>query len=287
MSERYSPPIKLVNQALGPNEVKFRQRQAARFGRGPALPGSLDYLRACAMVDTALDLNQSVRPLWLDIIAAWNKPGCGAYASWTQANDSLKSYAEQLLSTGGANFSFIARAYNEWQAKFRHDADVIYLNGLIDNFILKAFNGPIKPALINRWIHKARPVPKYKKRVTPDKTRPELKQAIAFLSSCNHEGIDLREVDRQRLGADYDLVTSGKKPTTEQGRKRKPEIKKLVTNANLSFISDKAIYSGAEKWYSARVIRGSIVDATSDFEINNPSTFARLIEDYDRIAGLR
>lgn len=282
-----SIPIKLINTVPGPNETKFRRRQAVRFGRGPSLPGAVDLLRACAMVDVALDLNQSVKPIWLDIIGAWDKPGCAAYASWTQANDSLNSYVGQLLSTGRANFNFIARAYNEWQTKFRYDADVIYLNGLIDNFILKAFNGPINPIL--RCVFGAieyKRAPKYKVKVTPDKTRPELKQAIAFLSWCDHKGIDLREIDRERMGADYKLVTSGKKPTTKWGRKRKPEINKLVASTKLSFISEKAIYSGAEKCYTARVIRGSVTEAANDYAVFRP-TFENEIEPFDHILGLR
>ena len=89
------------------------------------------------------------------------------------------------------------------------------------------------------------------------------------------------------MGADFEVVTSGQKPSTAYGRKRKPEINETVRNAGLSFISDKAIYSGVEKWYAARVIRGSVTEAASDHEINNLQTFETLIKDFDHIAGLR
>jgi len=287
MNNRESIPLKLINTTPGPNEINFKLRQSARFGRGPTLPDSSDFLRACAMVDTALDLNQSIRPLWLDIIGVWDKPGCAAYASWTQTNDNLKTYVELLLSTGKANFSFVARDYNKWQVKFRHDADVTYLNGLIDNFVLKAFNGPINPVLrrVLGLIEYLR-APKYKVKVTPVKTLPELKQAIAFLSWCDNRGIDLREVDQLRMGADYKVVTSGKKPSTTYGRKRKPEITKMMHNAGLSFISDESIYNMAKKWYYARVIRGSVTEAASDYGIANHSTFENEIKSFDHIAGL-
>jgi len=287
MNERQGIPLKLINTTLGPREVEFRQRQAlARFGRGPALPGSLDFVGACAMVDTALTLNEALRPLWLDIIDAWNKPGCAAFTSWSLGNDNLQQYKEKLLSTGKLEWKYIGRAYEEWQATFKQDTDVIYQNSLIDKFIIEGFNGPIDPVLrrVLGAVEYLR-APKHKVRVTADKA-PRLKHAIAFMSWCDHEGIDLQEIDRQRMGNDYDLVTSGKKPTTVYGRKRKTEINELVTNEGLSFISDKTIYSGAERWYYARVIRGSITEAATEYAVYRP-TFENEIKLFDHIAGLR
>ena len=287
MSDRQRIPLKLINTTLGPREVEFKQRELARFGRGPMLPGAGDFIRACAMVDTALNLNKTVRHLWLDICCAWDKPGCVGYASWLKDGCDLARHLSDI-ETG----SSIARAYNEWQQtyfpKFKQDPDIINIRGLIDEFILQAFNGPTNPVSRRvlgtiEYLRK----PKYKVKVTADKARPELKQAIAFLSWGDHEDIDLREVDQVRMGADYEVVTSGKKPSTVYGRKRKPEITKAVRNAGLSFIGDEAIYSGAEKWYDARVILGSITEAASDYGIANPSTFETEIKDFDHIAGLR
>ncbi len=287
MSDRQGIPLKLINTTLGPKEVEFKRRELARFGRGPMLPGAGGFMRACAMVDTALNLNKTVRHLWLDICCAWDKPGCVGYASWLKGSCGIAKYLSNI-ETGGS----IAKANTEWQQtyfpKFKHDPDIIDIRVLIDEFILQAFNGPINPVLrrVLGAVEYSRK-PKYKVRVMADKVRPELKQAIAFLSWYDHEGIDLREADQVRMGADYDVVTSGKKPPTEPGRKRKTEIRELVTNAGLSFISDQAIYSGAEKWYNARVILGSITEAASGYGIAFPSTFEAEIIDFDHIAGLR
>ncbi|MFC1964492.1 hypothetical protein ACFLWG_00590 [Chloroflexota bacterium] len=264
------------------------QQHVEAKSHGPMLPGAEDLTNACALVDVELNLNKAIRPLWLDIIRAWAKPGCAAYASWTQANDNLELYAEMRLSGTKPEWGLITRAYNDWQITFKQDADVIYLNSLIDKFIIKGFNGPINPAtrfVTTRGTTEFLRSPRSKVKVLPDKA-PKLKHAIAFLSWCDHEGINLREVDRERMGADYELVTSGKKPKTNWGRKRKPEINEMARNMGLSFISDKAVYRGAEKWYHARVIRGSNVDAASDYG-RLASTFSHQIETFDHITGLR
>jgi len=264
------------------------ERSQQPKSRGPMLPGAEDLTKACALVDVALNLNKTIGPLWRDIIRAWNKPGCAAYTSWTQANNDLSKHIEKRLSGTKPKWGLITRAYNEWQATFKQDADVIHLNSLIDKFITKGFNGPINPAerfVTIRGESKFLRTPKSKVKVLPDKA-PKLKHAIAFLSWCDHEGINLREVDRERMGADYDLVTSGKRPKTSWGRKRKPEINKMARNTGLYFISDKAIYNGAEKWYHARVIRGSNAIAASDYG-GLASTFSHQIETFDHITGLR
>ena len=163
--------------------------------------------------------------------------------------------------------------------------------------VLYPFNGPIDPAphkqfIKNQWwIDKGR-VPKYEVRVTSD-TAPLLKLAILLLSWTEYKGIDLEAIDRERMGTIYDLVTSGKKPSTDTGREQKPTVNKVFTSlgthfkVRIHFKKESTVYEGAEKWYQAKVIRGSTVDATSDYQVNNPSTFGRLIEDYNHIAGLR
>jgi hypothetical protein len=89
------------------------------------------------------------------------------------------------------------------------------------------------------------------------------------------------------MGADYDLVTSGEKPATRAARERKSKINEFMREIEASFIKESTIYGEAEKWYHARVIRGSITEAASDYGTNNASTFERLIETCDHIAGIR
>ncbi len=256
----------------------------ADFKRGPLWKGKDNELFpcACAMVEVALDLNPDIRPWYLDIIRAWKKPGCDNFAPYLEIDQWVNDFpGSQTMPLSKALSDYIERCRNS-----TGNADMLALLKLADDFILKGFNGPIEPMLQQRWVHKDRPIPKSKVKVTFEGA-PTLLVALLYLSWCEHEGMDLQELDRMKMGHNYALVTSGAKPPTKWGRSQKPRINKLCRDMGMRFISYDAIRNGAEKWYQARVIRGSIVDATSDYEINNPSTFSRLIEVYDRIAGLR
>ncbi len=249
------------------------------------------------MVDTALKLNKTVRAQWLDICCAWDKPGCASYAALWSGNDKANLLLQMKDNPTGARpsrervinaINEVAQAYNDWRMTYKNDTDIIQLTALVDSFILKAFNGPVNPVIRRvmgavEYLRK----PKCKVQVTPDKVKPSLKHAIFFMSWCDHEGIDLHDVDCERIGADYDTVASGRKPSNLSGRARKKEINASMRDLGLSFVSENAVYSGAEKWYTARVIRGSITEAASDYSIANPSTFEVEIKDYDNIAGLR
>jgi len=254
--------------------------------------------QSCAMVEVALEQNEAARPLWVDIRIAWNKPGCVVFdKDFFENNNVINRYFEKIFSRNESNvllnseagetslinaFNFMGQAIQEWQ-----QPDVISLNILVDNFVVKAFNGPINPVI--RRIMGAveyKRVPSYKLIVRPETACP-LKLAVLLLSWAEHKGINLKDIDRERMGKDYDLVTSGEKPSTAYGRERKPKINEIMHTLRLSYIGESTIKGNAEKWYTARVIRGSVTEAASEYVINNLQTFEALIKDFDHIAGLR
>lgn len=274
--------------------IKRREQTNRRLLHG-FLANDEYVVKAIAMVKVALEKNVATRPIWVDIRCVWGKPGCVDIA--TKCNDPtsllkpflFKLLAQPVIDSIWKNITgSITEAYPEW-----NNPDIETLVNLVDSFILTAFNGPLEPIIRNRWgSMKMRPLPKGKK-VTPELVRPELKIAVILQSWAEYKGIDLDAIDQDRMGKDYQLVSSGEKPTTEYGRARKPEINKQINfvkvsnNIKVHFLSTNAINNEAEKWYQARVIRGNIADAASDYKINNDSTFLRLIYDYDHIAGLR
>lgn len=281
---KITPPNLRLKANLDARATELSRKHNADFQRGPFYKGKDNELFPCAlaMVEVALDLNAAVRLLYVDIIRAWDKPGC--------ANFAPKAEIERWVNDFPSSQSMpLERSFNNYIERCRNskdNLDILDLLKLADDFILKGFNGPIEPAIHNRWVHKARPVPKYNERVTSEGAWPLL-VGVFYLTWCEYEGMDLKELDRMKMGQNYEVVTSGAKPSTNWGRSQKPRINKLCRDMGMSFINYDTIRKGAEKWYQARVIRGSIVDAASDYEINNPSTFSRLIENYDRIAGLR
>lgn len=247
------------------------------------LDNDLDMARAFAMVKVALEQNEAVRPLWVDIRCAWGKPGCADFITSYFENDNalnqLFSGKEQTLRAQVD--VFVACLVD------KNDPDIVNLFEQNGKFIIKAFNGPIDPMLQNRWgTSKDIPVPKYGIRVTAE-SAPVLKTALLILSWLEYKGIDIESVDREHMGANYEPVTSGEKPSTDEGRKRKSKINEFIRMLGLHYMNEATIREGAIKWYQARVIRGSIVEAASDYDIGNPSTFSRMIEDFDRVAGRR
>jgi len=266
-------------------QIAELSKHNADFKRGPLWKGKENELFpcACAMVEVALDLNPAIRPLYVDIIRAWGKPGCD---NFTPKAD-IEQWVNDFPSSQKMPLEQSFRGYMERVHNSTDNTDMLDLLKLADDFILKGFNGPIKPMLQHRWgSFKDRPIPKYKVKVTPEKAW-SLRAALLIYAYWQYEDIDLKELDRMKMGQNYELVTSGAKPSTEWGRSQKKRINKLCRDMGMRFISYDAVRKGAEKWYQARVIRGSIVDATSDYEINNPSTFHRLIQSYDTVAGLR
>lgn len=242
---------------------------------------------AFSMVKVALDQNEASRPAWVDMRYAWSMPGCASFDA-SFFNDNVISQWFDKRFAGIKEpipdvFDLMTQANQEWK-----HPDITHLLGLVDSFIVKAFNGPIEPIpyrVMGAATYQQR-TPKPKVRVTSD-TAPLLKLAVLLLSWAEYKGIDLEAVDRERMGTDYELVTSGKKPSTEQGRKRKPEINNLIRKMGLSFTYEKTIHNEVEMWYHARVIRGSIAEAASDYVINSSSTFENLIRICDHIAGIR
>lgn len=252
--------------------------QAAQEERRRQLHGLLPHdeypAYASAMIRIALDKNEAARAHWIDIRLAWDKPGCETLG---------RAVGEWLIDGNQAQDvpGLIDGAHAEW-----NHPDVITLLEKVDAFILKAFNGPTDP-ILRRTLGATeyKRAPKYKERVTAANA-PMLKRAVLLQSWTEHKHIDIEELDRETRGDDYDLVTSGAKPTTEQARARKAEINDEVRAAKLHFDSERKVDHKCAMWYQARVIRGSVRDAASDFAVNNDSTFERMIVTCDRIAGL-
>lgn len=243
---------------------------------------------ACAMVKVALDLNKDIEPLWVDIRRAWEKTGCANFdASFFENKHVINQWFNKNFAGIKEPIPDVVDLMIQANQEWKH-SDITHLVSLIDSFIVQAFNGPINPipyrVMGATTDHKR--TPKYRVKVTSD-TASLLKLAIFLLSWTEYKDIDLQAVDRGNMGADYDLVTSGKKPSSEWGRKRKPKINELMHKIGLSCIKESTIYGKAEKWYRARVKWGSVADAASYYEINNSSTFEKLIETCDHIAGIR
>ena len=264
-----------------------RARQNNRRLPHGLLPNDVYMAYACAMVKVALDQNEAIRPLWVDIRCAWGKPGCVSFdASFFESDHVISQWFDKIFA--GIKepipdaFDLMVQANQEWK-----HTDITHLVSFIDSFIVKAFNGPIDPIpyrVMGAMPYQER-TPKYRVRVTSD-TAPLLKLAVFLLSWTEYKDIDLQAVDHENMGANYDLVTSGKKPSSEWGRKRKPKLNEFMRKIGLSHIKESTIYGEAKKWYHARVIRGSVTEATSDYGISR-AAFEDLIETCDHIAGLR
>ena len=263
------------------------RRSDSRLPHG-LLPNDVYMAYACAMVKVALEQNEATRPLWVDIRCAWGKPGCVSFdASYFERDHVLSQWFDKRFARIKEPIPDVVDLMIEANREWEHP-DITHLVSLVDSFIVKAFNGPIDPRSYSArgaMTYQER-TPKYRVRVTSD-TAPLLKLAIFLLSWTEYKSIDLQAVDHENMGADYDLVTSGKKPSVEWGRKRKPKLNEFMRKIGLSYIKESTIYGEAEKWYHARVIRGSVAQAISDYEINNSSTFETLLGTCDHIAGIR
>lgn len=277
---------KSVESEISTAWVKTRNltAQNASFGRSPKLPSSEYFPYACAMVVEALDKNEAARPLWVELLRTWDTPGGRELiTTLLTRDDPLKKWLDNLLE-GAINENVPVNALNQLSLDlktfFDNNPDI---SNIVDCFIEKAFTGPLAPKY--RYVMGELKSPKNKTSIT-SLTAPLLKSAAIFLSLCDSTEIDLQSLDRERMGKDYELVTSGSKPTTEYGRKRKPEINTLVKKASLSFFGDETVKIRAEKWYRARVIRGSIAEAASENR-EYPGTFKHQIEECDHVAGLR
>lgn len=266
-------------------EIAELSKHNADFKRGPLWKGKDNELFPCAlaMVEVALDLYPAIRPLYVDIIRAWEKPGCDNFTPKADIAGWIDDFpSNQKVTLHQSFYGYIERCCNSVD-----NSDMLDLLKLSDNFILKGFNGPIKPVRhrILGAVEYLR-APKAKQKVTSESAWPLL-VGVLYLTWCEYEDINLQELDRMKMGHNYEVVTSGAKPPTKWGRSQKPRINKLCRSMGMRFISYDAIRNGAEKWYQARVIRGSIRDAASDYAISWDGTFENLIKNYDVVAGLR
>jgi hypothetical protein len=236
---------------------------------------------ACAMVNVALGQDEAIRPLWVDIQRAWGKPGCAALidASLFESDAVNQWFHKTLVWQKGP----IPPIPDEWK-----HPDMTDLLNLMDDFIVKAFNGPKQPIpsqVMGAIIYNQRK-PRYRVRITHEKA-PLLKLAVFLLSWIEVKGLDLEAIARSIVGDDHDLVISGEKPSTKTGREHKPMWNEFLRNdLKSSFIKESTVYKLAEKWYCARVIRGSVTQAASDYGMTRLA-FEGEIEDYDHVAGLR
>lgn len=230
--------------------------------QGSVHPGSELLVCAYVLTDAILQMNNKVRPIFLEIVTELKNPKTEIIFS-----EFLSTMSEAIGNGQAAYLSIVSR--------YRENENVRRVNSVSNDFIDEAFTvyPPAREVLTYNG-EKVKAPTKPRKLVKDIRDVPIFKVGVQFAAYLRANNISLIECDRERLKTDFELVETPEKPKTEQLRQRKAEINKVIEKLNWNFINYDTLLDHAQRFYYVKVLQKYPGEATLEQYCVTPSTLS-------------
>ncbi len=238
-----------------PFKVQYKTGERDSFPEGKAVY----YASLC--IEAGLELNPSIRPLYIEIIRSLNSPRIKEYRSELQAAQSLKALQ---------NINFLSCIEHP---------DFLYFQRCVSKFILHGFN--------HRSCIEDNP------KITAGKSH-YLALAVAVGSAIEYEESSFGQLDNKLQGDNYRVMQERRDNiTNRQDQERRKRLHIIAKKYDLHLIHEDGLYELAKLWYVARVVKDNLTVASQIQEYNgyalpafsNPGTAYHKIHDFDIATG--
>ena len=239
------------------------------------------YSYYCSLVlEAALELNPSIRPLYIEIVRSIARPGIQEYrqelmflqpdkliAAFNALDERFTQHPE-LIDGGVETLNNAANNFLD-----TYNPDLINHRQCVEKFILTGFNS-------QEWME-----PK----ITAE-TSKFLSWAIAMRSAMDSENVTFTQLDQQRMQERYWVMQTPTDDIMSRPDKRLRGNMKAIASDWRYFINhEDPLYLCSRLWYVGRIIKNSLVIACQLGEYNGfrlpvfayPRTAQNKIKDFD------
>jgi len=238
-----------------PFKTQYKTGESDSFPEGKAVY----YASLC--IEAGLELNPSIRPLYIEIIRSLNSPGIKEYRSNLKASQNLNDLHK---------INFLS---------YVEHPDCVFFQECVSKFILRGFN------------HKS--FIKDNPKITASKSH-YLALAVAVSSATEYEDSSFGQLDNKLLGDNYRVMQERRDNITiRQDQERRKRLHTIAKKYDMHLIHEDGLYALAKLWYVARVIMDNLTVASqlqeyNGYELpgfNNPGTAYHKIHDFDIATG--
>jgi hypothetical protein len=237
----------------------------------------------CSLVlEAALELNPSIRALYIEIVRSITRPGIQEYrqelmflqpSKMIAAFNALDERFTQHPDLIDGDVETLNNAANNFFQKYVNNPDFIYHRECVKKFILTGFNS-------EEWL---------KPRITGE-TSKFLAWAVATRSAMDSENVTFAQLDQRRMQDRYWVMQTHTDDIMNRPDKRiRANMKGIASDWRYSINHEDPLYLCARLWYVGKIIKNSLVIACQIGEYNGfklpvyayPRTAQNKIKDFD------
>lgn len=221
------------------------------------------YYFDCLSIRVCLELNQDVRPLYIEVRNAWNGMTQSDLANWMKEAAESEDLFHSLCEISKRN---------------ERNESIVNLIKAISEFVKYGYNRRVDIEDENLKIFASKPESSL------------LMLAIVCTTLSSYLGIDPVQLDRERLGPMYDYLQIASKASgsyKSPNRRARRQIEK-AKKFGLNLIHEDVALELLRLWYKSRVLYDSLAEAASEYKLTANDLSKKLSESgIDAATGYR